>query len=361
MADTDEYLEDIVEKKEAKILAEKVDAYEKEKRREEEEREELKAPASSEAVTAAEEESGSTINPTRTVLTNSDIKDLTINPDINTPRTTVKIDYVIEKIPVPSSNNITILSNSTKIWNRTKQYYNEGSDSEPGQDVFAAQEENIVSGGGQSAKVRVLGDNNATFELVVKDITNIKWYDWENEEFINGYKSVKGVANSNELFLNIPPQASETTYNIFFEKAGSSIYDASLPTEDYPWIINQLINPTITFKFYDDAGFTSNTTTTTTHLPNAILNSGSTNDGKIDINITTVPVRGVMALNSERTISSKISIYDIDGGDVEILATDLTVSVSSNIGTISGTITLGKGGLRSSDILFYPSNFFIIT
>ena len=111
MADTDEYLEDIVEKKEAKILAEKVDAYEKEKRREEEEREELKAPASSEAVTAAEEESGSTINPTRTVLTNSDIKDLTINPDINTPRTTVKIDYVIEKIPVPSSNNITILSN----------------------------------------------------------------------------------------------------------------------------------------------------------------------------------------------------------------------------------------------------------
>lgn len=165
------------------------------------------------------------------------------------------------------------------------------------------------------------------------------------------------------LILNIPPQEAETVYHIFFKSVGSTSYDSYLPTESNPWVINQLPNPTVTFKFNDEEGFSSISTTTTTHLPKVSLNSGSKNDGSITVNITTIAKRGSIQLSLEKTLKPTISIGEISNeSGPEILASNLTASVDTDnrTGIISGTITLGESGLRSSNVTFSPLQFFRI-
>ena len=317
----------------------------------------VRVKATKEEIIAAETKGEFKINKIKTTLTTEDIKGIPPTIQINTPQTTITANYVIEKIPIPTVNSLSSLSNSSDIWNKTTEYY----DDENEVLVFAAKEENIVSSGGQSTKVRVFGDNNAAFKLTVKDITNIKWYNWETEQFENGYNTMEGIANYGASTLTIPPQAEETTYNIFFENIGSTTPDVSLPTEEYPWVINQLPNPKITFKFDDESGFNSELTTTFSHVANDILNSGTSNDGIINVSVTTVATRGIIAIKDGK---EKVTIADIESDDnTEIITTDLKASVSSDArtGTISGTVIIGKSGHRDSDIMFYPKNTFTIT
>lgn len=161
-----------------------------------------------------------------------------------------------------------------------------------------------------------------------------------------------------KLFLNIPTQSSETIYHVYFENIGSTNYDSHLPTEDNPWVINQLVNPTITFRFDNQKGYIYEKTTTKTHSPGETLDSGSINDGKIPITITTTALRGGMSLkNSTVSVENIDVVYD----DVVIKSTDLIASVSGNVGTITGTVTIGKSSKRDGDILFNPDYFFTIT
>lgn len=320
----------------------------------------VRVKATKEEIIAAETKGEFKINKTKTTLTTEDIKGIPSTIQVNTPQTTVTANYVIEKIPTPTVNNVSSVSSNSVIWNRQIPVV---ADDE-GTIIYLTDEKNIISSDGKTTHIQVSGDPNAIFKLVVKDITNTKWYDWENEEFSSGYQSIEGVANSSKLLLNIPPQAEETTYNLFLENIGSTNTDLSLPTEEYPWVINQLPNPTITLKIDDLDGFNSDLTTTITHLPNINLSAGSTNDGLTSVNITAIATRGVISLNAEKTIDPKVLVSDIDPeGGIEVLDSNLIASINSSTGaaTISGTIKLGQSTLRDSNIIFHPNNFFTIT
>jgi hypothetical protein len=313
-----------------------------------------RTPASGEEIRTAEGESRTTINKSVTTLTRNDIRGLTPNPDINVPKTTVTVNYTVRKIPVPSTNNIRVLSASSKIWNKPQAILSQ----ESGDLFYRVDENNVINGGGQSVNTRVSGDNNTAFKLVVKDITNTKWYNWDTEEFENGYNDIESTVGSGSFTLNFPSQTIETTYNTFFTNIDSTAYDPSLPTENNPWVTNQLINPTITFRFDDDKGYAHEQTTTKTHTPGDTLNSGSTNDGKIPITITTTVLRGGISLRNSTVKTENIGVED---DDIVIVSSDLTASVSGRVGTITGTITIGKSCKRDSDILFQPNDFFTIT
>ncbi len=313
-----------------------------------------RAPATSVFIADAEEESGTTINSITTIITEQDVSGLTPRPNVNVPVTTATINYTVKKIPVPSTNNINVLSASSKIWNKPRVFENATS----GELSYSISEDNCIGSGGRSINIKVLGDNDAAFKIVVKDVTNSKWYNWEEEEFQSGYNDLESTADSGSLLLNFPSQEAETTYNTFFANIGSTTYDISLPTEDNPWVTNQLVNPTITFRFDNDKGFAYKNITTKTHAPGDTLDSGSINDGKIPITITTIALRGGMSLKNSTVSTENINVAN---DDVVIKSADLIASVSGSVGTITGTITIGKSSKRDGDILFQPFDFFTIT
>ena len=276
-------------------------------------------------------------------ITRGDVEGLRMDPIYKTRKTTIKANYIVEKIPVPSVNNITILSSSSNIFNKSTTT------------------DNYVNSIGVSTKLLITGDVGSHYIIVVKDITNNKYYNWRTEEFQHGYGEKMGnIGDGSRAELSIPPQSSETTYNIFFKPTGATIYNSVLPTESTPWVINQLADVITTFRFQDNKGYTSDQTTTKTHYPGIVLNSGSINDGKIDVTITTLFLRGAITLISSTVKTDDIFTYS---DEVEIIDSYLIASVdsTSTIGTITGSITLGKSSIRDTDILLDPTQFFIKT
>tara|TARA_R100000458_G_scaffold46031_2_gene44412 strand:- start:981 stop:1964 length:984 start_codon:yes stop_codon:yes gene_type:complete len=275
------------------------------------------------------------------------------DPVYATKKTTIDITYNTEKIPTPSVNNVASLVSGSFSFNKPKEVINEVTN----EITYSTGEDNFITSGGISTNLNVGGDLGTHYSIVVKDITNTKWYNWDTEEFENGYHEKCGHCGDGTLPLNIPPQTAETTYNIFFVKSGSTIYDSSLPTEKSPWVIKQLANVTTTFKIGEEKGFISDQVTTKTHLPEAVLDAGSINDGKIPITITTIPVRGAISLKKSLVETEDISAQD---ENTVILDSDLTASVSGRVGTITGTITIGKSSRRDTDITIQPGQFFTI-
>jgi len=198
---------------------------------------------------------------------------------------------------------------------------------------------------------------------------------WANDNNCNGYhehdydgqtgymgcadhsQASSSPINSN-LTLNIPSQSSETIYHVFFESIGSTSYSSHLPTQDSPWVINQLVNPTLTIKFRDTDGYVSEKTTTKKHFPGVVLNSGSIDNAKIPINITTIPLRGGISIKNSIVKTENITAVD---SSTIVVSSNLTASVSGRTGSITGTITIGESSKRDSDVLFNPDDFFTIT
>lgn len=290
-----------------------------------------------------------------------DLENILPDPIFETRRTTIKAKYAIEDIPVPSINNIRTLVSTTSIFNKPKLQL----DREEGEEAYATDTSNFIFKGNTS-NISIGGDIGTHYTIVVQDITNTKWYNFDREKFEDGYNEKCGHCGEGSLSLRIPPEILETTYNVYFKTSGGEIYDAYLPTETSPWVINQLAEVTTTFKFSDGDGYTSDKTSTKTHAPGVILNAGSTNSGEIPITITTVATRGVLALNAEKSANPNVSIFDMtsDGGvngDTYVAYTDLTASVSGQTGTITGTIILGQSSIRDANVLFSPTQFFTIT
>ncbi len=289
-------------------------------------------------------------------ITRDDVEGLKADPIYKTRKTTIKANFIVEKIPVKSTNNINSLISSSKIWNKPVGPYNIiGTD-------------NFINSAGASVKLSVSGDDGTKFKLVVQDVTNTKYYDWYTQEFTNGYNALDSAVGEEGAQLVIPSTEVETEYKIYNEQVGGAIINNnpnSLPTEKYPWVINQLPSVTTTFKFSVQKGFIPDQSSTKIHPPGHVLNTGSINDGKIPITITTTTVRGTIALSSERLINPKVYASDIstDTDDESIIVdTDLIVSVDdAGTGTITGTIILGKSAKRDTNILFNPVLFFTIT
>jgi len=300
-------------------------------------------------------------------ITYNDVKNIKIDPVYTTRKTTITVNYIIEKIPVPSVNNIINLTSDSNIFNKPKPFLNE----ETGITTFATGEDNYINSSGKLIELKVIGDEDTNYIIVVKDVTSGEYYNWDTTTFEDGYNEKLGkhillnketpkLAQYETLILDIPSRALETTYNIYFKSGGSANYSTGLPTETDPWIIKQLVKPVTTFKFSDSNGFISQQSSTKTHLPGYILNSGSINDGKIPITITTIAMRGTISLVDSEVLNENIGVGD---SNTVVIDSDLTASVdsTSKIGTITGTITLGKSATRDTNVLFSPNSNFTIT
>jgi len=299
--------------------------------------------------------------PVGTPIRYGDIKDIAKDTVYYPRTTTFKMDCIVEKIPVPKTNRILGLSITPRnTISKNAVVYIDRYDNE----VFLP--ENYINNIGTNMGITISGDLHAKYDLVVKDITNTKWYNWKKEEFQHGYSSSRGIVDFKPKPLAIPPQTIETKYNLFFTPIGASIYNSGLPTEENPWSIYQLQKAKTTFQFNDTSNglFVSETTSSVTYNPGVMINAGSANDGKVEITITVLPKRGTIGLleafvNMENIIPSGGSSVDL----TEILSVELTASINSSgsVGTITGTVVLGKSSLRNSTYLIDPNNFFTIT
>lgn len=287
-------------------------------------------------------------------ITYGDVEGLRGDLETAVPKTTITSSYIVEKIPVPSVNNVKSLSSNSFAFNKPKLITN----NEDGDGVFITDDSNYITAAGLDTRIRIGGDIGTHYTIVVKDITNTKWYNWETNVFENGYNEKCGHCGEENATLIFPSQNLETTYNIFFEPSGSTNYDNILPTEENPWVVNQLLNVTTTFKFDSAKGYISDTESTKTHLPGDILDSGSINDGKINITIKTIPIRGTISLKTSNVKTEDIITTD---DKTVIIDSDLTASVSDRVGTITGTIILGQSAIRDTNILFNNDQYFTIT
>tara|TARA_R110000765_G_scaffold21158_2_gene54508 strand:+ start:1209 stop:2360 length:1152 start_codon:yes stop_codon:yes gene_type:complete len=329
-------------------------------------------------------------------VTIGDVENLRQDRVYATRKTTITANYIVEKIPVPSVNNVSVLIASTSnFFNKPKAIRtifvldDDGNTilSDDTSEIIVTNMDNYLGGGGGSTNLTIGGDVGANYTLILKDITNNKYYDWNTTEFIDAYSQKNSKVskiisyrvnpidgdnyNKGKIQVYIPSQTIETTYNLFFKAFGSTIYNAELPTEASPWVINQLPAATSTFRFEDDLGFTYDQTTVLTKPAGAtyIYNNSNTaelgdvneDEHKTVITITTVAKRGVLALTDKKSINPAVETQDFRfvGGDV-VLETDLTASVDGMVGTITGTILFINAPLRETQVLFTPTSIFQI-
>ena len=292
-----------------------------------------------------------------------DLTNISKDPVYAIRKTRARSRSVVEKIPVKSVNTIKALNDyGSYIFNKTRAF----TTVETGEITYGSTLEDFVYANGGPFQLKVNGDIGTQYNIVVQDVTNTKWYDFDLEGFSNGFSEKIDIVGDGRLYLVIPPVSVETEYHVYFKPLGSSNYDISLPTQDKPWIINQLKDVTTTFKFSNANGFISDQTTAITNRPNVSLTQGSINSGETTISITVKPLRSTLALNDLKITDPKVGLDEISYNSDEVInvsSANLTASVDAtgSTGTISGTITLSKNSSRDFDVLFSPLSFFKIT
>jgi hypothetical protein len=286
------------------------------------------------------------------------------------------MNCTVEEIPMPKVNRVLGLTNAPKnIIN--KNYIDILEDGNETIDILIYENDDgeeikypykHIKQTGGVVNLTVTGDMGASYDLVVKDITNTKWYNWQTLEFENGYNSKQGVIDYIATPLIIPPALSEVEYNIFFNSIGSTEYNIDLPTETKPWYICQLMNATTVFAFDDsNSSFVPETKVSKIYPPNTIINTRG-RDIKTDLTVTVRPKRGKIKLINEDVLRVRVDPNEFvpswkDSPDrLSVIESDLYASVDTDysIGTITGTITLERSPLRDLSFNVNPSSFFKI-
>ena len=220
------------------------------------------------------------------------------------------------------------------------------------------------------------GDAGAAYELVVKNCTlSPNRYLDQDGSFQTGYRSfVYQVRENNSIVVDIPAAEEETEYAVYFTKQSQfgalalTDYDESLPTEMYPWYINQLLNVTTTVQVHDgDEIFTGDDDDNViiTTPPEAILGS-SKSEGtyNVKIYVDPKPTRLIRLIGDAKTTIIKDEHIDASGSDIytvtEITKHNLTATcdLETNRGLIEGTITINKTAKKSTSINILASSIF---
>ena len=312
------------------------------------------------------------------VLTYGDIEGITPDPVYRADRTIFKMNCAVEKIPAPKVNRVLGLNFMPKnIVTKGSVDTIMTADSDGDLTVETDYPTNFAKHTGQTITITIPGDLGASYNLVVKDITNTKWYNWDNQEFESGYKEKQGIIDQQAIQLVIPSQFDENKYHIFFKNIGSTIYEQNyesstpnLPTEDEPWVIYQMKQATTTFRFKNTDEFIPEASTSITRTPLAMFEENEINSGKIDISMTLVSKRGKIEpvdyaqevgesySLSERAFMSVSNVED----KTELTTSSLTTNISSDqsTATISGTVTIRKSSLRDSTFELDPTKYFKI-
>jgi len=303
-------------------------------------------------------------------LTYGDVSGITPDPIYRADRTIFKMNCAVEKIPTPKVNRVLGLTVFPKNI-ITKGSVDEIEIIEDRVDGIIRYQDyptSFVKSIGESISLKPVGDIGTSYTLVAKDITNSKFYDWENNSFDNGYSEKQGYIGDGACNLVIPSQSGENKYELFFKNTNSAVYNTSTPTESEPWKIFQMPRATTTIKFQEESGFITGETTTITRDPLVTLRDiNSINKGEVDVSITILAKRGKLQIINHEDIIDENTSIDMKAFNVKearkdhplISDTNLKIKVSSDqsTATISGTITFEQFSLRDSTVEIEPSNF----
>jgi len=117
----------------------------------------------------------------------------------STTQTTATVNCVLETIPVPRINHITNLLCTTKpsIFNKPEAYVDEA-----GNTVYQTLINNILEQSGGTHSFKVQGDLNTNYKLIIKDITNSKYWDFYSLEWENGLNKLdEDVSSPSNLWM----------------------------------------------------------------------------------------------------------------------------------------------------------------
>lgn len=285
------------------------------------------------------------------------------------------LEYDIEVIPIPDTNKVYSLTTvENNIFDVPVIGLNE--DTSNIEEIHVLK--NFIRRNGGNYNLSITGVAGTKYEVIIANETSGDYYNWNQvsevsidargEEytstvsgsFKHGYSYYEGIipkAGRDTLAFNIPVVLSETVYRIGFapisERNQTTDYgklpifgDMSKPL----YKITQLPNSSTTIKLADSDELGKGVgDLVINHTPGSKLNSSTATDGKYDIELKLSNNRREIKL-ANTMLNGIVTMESIDNdiNGTEILDIDLTASVAENIGTVKGTITLGKSSLRPS-------------
>tara|TARA_B110000211_G_scaffold100455_1_gene116910 strand:- start:13462 stop:14682 length:1221 start_codon:yes stop_codon:yes gene_type:complete len=277
------------------------------------------------------------------------------------------LNYNIELIPLPDNNKIYSLST---IENNVFDVPVYGPNIDTGDLEVQHVLKNYIVGGGQY-RVSVSGVHGTQYELVVVDETGEKYYNFNGDgSFQHGFSYYQGVIpekGRDVVSISLPESTTENIYRLGFAPASKrrlSTNYSGLPIfgdiTKPMYKITQLPQASTTIMFeYSELG-TGAGDLVINHTPGSKLNSSHATAGKYDVELTISPRKEIQL--GETILNGKLSMEFIDLGEAgegtEILKMDLNASIKNNIGTVKGTITLGKASLRKSFINIRAADIF---
>ena len=319
---------------------------------------------------------------------------------LDTTVATITFNSNLEDIPVPVITNTNLICiTKPDIFNKPQDFIDPVSG-------FVLQQpllENFIGPDAVTHNMKLYGDAGAHFVFYIKDITNNKKWDWYvhsgNSNFpgdaqwrTNTIDAVfnhpfsypsQGAPGGPQPYIPVefPGVSVNTTYHVYYDD-NYPLLD-HLPTLASPWVINQLVDITLTANWMDgettDIGPTVAQASDTFGVSAGGIYPTPSSDGVWDVDITFLIASEskAMAFNADRLNAlgsgihnDVVTIDDIQppaNGDLpEILSMDCKASIveangNPKIGKILGTITLGNVGLIDQSLLFSFNDFFTIT
>ena len=319
---------------------------------------------------------------------------------LNTTITTININSNLEDIPVLSvmTTNLVCVT-KPDIFNKPQDFIDPVSGLTLQQSLL----ENFLSPNASTHNMRIMGDATSWFKFTLKDITNNKVWDWSVYSSNSNYPNDAQWRNSfwdsahenpfmyggmNYIPVEFPAVSVDTTYHAYFTPTTTGYLD-HLPTQASPWVINQLVDITMTANFLDgqllgtsgatdlicDKGVDDTYTTTAGGIFPTLGNNGVWD---VDITFSIDQEVGRLVWNADRlgvpngiggANDDVVTIDNIQlpatGVLPEILSIDCIASIVAESGNpksarILGTITFGDIGIVDQDIIFPASEFFTI-
>lgn len=316
-----------------------------------------------------------------------------------TPVVNFNLKYNIEEIPRPDMNEIYSLTTvESNVWDKPTWEVNENTDLYEEVHVLS----NFITQENHRFNLSVTGAAKTEFELVIYDFTNNKWYSWtrfnrtqEDSDnallysvasgFSDGFSAFSGVipdGGKTIVTVDIPSVSVETEYRIGFNSNAKDTWNKTKLNKNIPqwqggWKIGetadytplyrltQLVQSSTTVKLEPtDLDMNPTGSLVVSHVPGARLDSSIETNGKYDVSFTISPRRKIRL--HDNMLSGILTESNLELGvlaenlETKVVDVDLIASVNSetNVGTVTGTITLGSSSLRPSTILINTYSLF---
>ena len=302
-----------------------------------------------------------------------------------TPVVNFNLKYNIEKIPTPDMNKIYSLTTvESNVWD--KPTWEQGEDNIEFIETHVLK--NFVGQNGNDFNISVGGAKGTEFRLAIFNETDDTYYSWQkldsvitdaktNEEsivsstgFYTGQHYFSGIipdAGKQIIPVSIPTSGSEVVYRVGFLEEGKvvgartdyggilPIFNAEKDTNYTPlYKLTQLPqSSTVITLTESELSSNPNGALTISHPPGSLLNNSISTLGKYDISLSISPRNKISLSNNAPNgiLDNTHILLDQDSElQTEILSMNLIASIKDNVGTVSGTITLGKSSLRKSII-----------